>query len=179
MRIRAHDDQAAWTTFVEVYSPLVYGFSRLRGLQASDAADVTQEVLLRISKAIRAFEYRPEEGLFRDWLATIVHNEIRRHVGRRRETYSSVDEQQLVGDQAKSQWDEQFHQHVFDVALTRCKPYFTEETWELFERSWLQRQSAQAVAAELQVGVEKVYVARSRVLKRLKHEVATLADDLI
>ncbi len=53
MRLRDHSDSKAWTEFVDVYSPLIYNYCRWRELQSSDAADVTQEVLLRVAKAIR------------------------------------------------------------------------------------------------------------------------------
>jgi RNA polymerase sigma factor (sigma-70 family) len=175
-RIRDRDDQAAWETFVEVYSPLVYGFCRLRNLQASDAADVTQEVLLRVSRAIGSFEYDRRKGLFRDWLAQLVTNEIRRHASRRK--ISPVDLDQADEEAKGETWNEHFQQHVFETALKRCQPHFNKETWCLFERSWLHKLPPETVAAERGVGIERVYVARSRVLKRLRREVAILAEDL-
>jgi RNA polymerase sigma-70 factor (ECF subfamily) len=81
--------------------------------------------------------------------------------------------------QLESSWNEQFQQHLFSQALERTRPHFTEETWHLFELSWLQKVPVERVAAELSVGVERIYVARSRVLKRLRYEVAILADDII
>jgi DNA-directed RNA polymerase specialized sigma24 family protein len=45
VRIRDARDREAWGEFVEIYAPLVYKTARRRGLQDSDAADLTQEVL--------------------------------------------------------------------------------------------------------------------------------------
>lgn len=178
LRMRDSGDATAWSTFVEVYSPLLYGFCRMKGLQASDAADVTQETLMRVARAIKTFEYDRTKGMFRDWLATIVYNELRRYTSRKTVETEENMEQAVVTDGQSSEWSEHFQKHLFDTALIRCRSRFTKDTWCLFERSWLDKCSADEVAKEFDVGVEKVYVARSRVLKRLKLEVAILVDDI-
>ena len=65
MRLRELDDRAAWNEFVERYAPRIYGWCRHHRLQESDAADVTQEVLGKLVKVIRSFEYDPRRGSFR------------------------------------------------------------------------------------------------------------------
>ena len=52
-------DQAAWDAFVERYGPRIFRWCRGRGLQESDAEDVTQNVLLDLGRQMRTFEYRP------------------------------------------------------------------------------------------------------------------------
>ena len=51
IRIRNQADREAWSQFVEIYAPLIYGFGRNRGLQDSDAADLTQDVLQSVAGA--------------------------------------------------------------------------------------------------------------------------------
>jgi RNA polymerase sigma-70 factor, ECF subfamily len=75
-------------------------------------------------------------------------------------------------------WNEQFQQHIFATALERSKVHFNEETWKMFEMSWLQKMEVEQVSQVLGVSIDRIYVARSRVLKRLRYEVATLADDI-
>ncbi len=72
VRVRDPLDAEAWQTFVALYAPLVYRFLRRRSLQDADAADLTQEVMGEVSRAIRSFEYHPERGRFRDWLLLII-----------------------------------------------------------------------------------------------------------
>ncbi|MFK7737006.1 MAG: RNA polymerase sigma factor [Pirellulaceae bacterium] len=175
LRLRNHRDEKAWATFCEVYSPLVYNFCRLKNLQPTDAADVTQEVLLRISKSITTFEYDRSQGLFRDWVARIVSNEVKRHFSKKQlKNLSENWDSEETGDL----WTEHFHQHIFSTAMSRCKPSFSEETWQLFDLSWLQKMPAKEVAERMKVDIAKVYVARSRVLKQLRFEVTVLADDI-
>lgn len=178
-RLRYHSDSVAWIEFVDVYSPLIYDYGRSCGLQSSDAADVSQEVLLRVAKAIRAFEYDREKGLFRDWLARIVLNEVRRFIKKQANLPLPAEELDRSPGTLESAWNEHFQQYLFAKALERCQCHFTRETWAIFQRSWIEKNPPDQVADSLGVSVEQIYVARSRVLKRLRHEVAILADDIL
>src|SRR5947199_835828 len=82
VRLRDARDAAAWARFVDVYAPLVYGFARKHGLQDADAADLTQDVLRRVSQAAGRLEYDPERGSFRGWLFTVVRNALRTFLDR-------------------------------------------------------------------------------------------------
>src|SRR6476620_9269186 len=76
VRLRDRHDQAAWTEFVELYAPVVYGYARKQGLQDADAADLCQEVLRAVAGAVGRLEYDPQRGSFRNWLFTIVRNKL-------------------------------------------------------------------------------------------------------
>jgi RNA polymerase sigma factor (sigma-70 family) len=78
VRIRDATDEEAWRTFVAIYAPVVYGYARRQGLQDADAAELTQEVMIEVARAIRSFEYQPERGRFRDWLKTITRRRLLR-----------------------------------------------------------------------------------------------------
>src|SRR6516164_626136 len=78
LQIRDVRDTASWQTFVDVYAPLVHRYCRRRGLQDADAADVCQEVLGQVACSIRAFEYMPERGRFRDWLSRVTRSKLGR-----------------------------------------------------------------------------------------------------
>ncbi len=68
-----HDD---WREFVKLYSPLVYGFVRNRGLQDADAADLLQDVLRSVAGAMDRLDYDKQKGGFRAWLFTITRNKL-------------------------------------------------------------------------------------------------------
>ncbi|MEZ6135374.1 MAG: sigma-70 family RNA polymerase sigma factor [Pirellulaceae bacterium] len=180
VRLRDQEDEWAWQTFFDAYSPLIYNFCRLKRLQSDDAADVTQEVLLRVARAIGSFEYDRTKGLFRDWLARIVQNEICRQVAKSRKAGKQGHGFEESFDvSSDSTWQENYHQHLFDIALERCKLSSQPETWEMFERSWVRQEPAAEVAQVLGVSIDRVYVARCRILKRLRREIAILADDIV
>ena len=136
-RIRDHHDTSAWETFCDVYSPLLYDYCRKRGLQSSDAADVVQEVLLRVAKGISKFEYDPARGRFRDWLYRIVYHEICRMAQRRKQINVMISNEPEMEGKVDHEWDEHFHNHILRTALERVKPRFEASTWDAFTLVWL------------------------------------------
>jgi len=176
-RIRDHNDANAWETFCDVYTPLLYDYCRKRGLQATDAADVVQEVLLRVAKGILKFEYDPIRGRFRDWLYRIVYHEICRQSGKRHAAQKIRETQEEIAVVEDSQWNEHFHHHILQMALERIRPRFERATWDAFTLVWLNNEPANDVASKLERSLDFVYLSKSRVIKRLRLEVAQLADE--
>ncbi|MCI0356097.1 MAG: sigma-70 family RNA polymerase sigma factor [Acidobacteria bacterium] len=184
-RICDAGDTDAWRTFVDVYGPLIYRHARRKGLQDADAAEVTQEVLLQVSRSIQKFEYRPEQARFRDWLGIVTENKIRsflRHqaVSIRAQGEGTTGEPWagVAAEQQDTQWTEAFNDHLLQTALTRTRPQFVEPIWRAFELVWRDQRSVSQVAEELGQSMNWVYLAKSRVLKRLRAEVQELAEDI-
>jgi RNA polymerase sigma-70 factor (ECF subfamily) len=182
VRIRDAQDGVSWQTFVDTYAPVVYRYCRLRSLQDADAADVTQDVLTEVARCIRTFVYQPERGRFRDWLGTLTRRRLARHLDKQNrgvvETVGDEGLDEVGATQADAEWTDEFNAQVLQVALERVRPHFEPATWQAFEAVWLHNRSAAQAAEELQLPIEAVYVAKSRVLKRLEEEVRTLAEDV-
>jgi RNA polymerase sigma-70 factor (ECF subfamily) len=181
VRLRDAHDADAWATFVAVYGPLVYAQARRGGLGHEDAEDVTQRVFARVAAAVRTFEYRPDRGRFRAWLGTVVRNEVRRHhrAAAGDGAVAAADLLDTVAAPAEdTEWAAAFNAHVLRAALDRSRPHFEPATWAAFEAVWMAGRPAPEVAAELGQPVTRVYVAKSRVLKRLWETVRELSDDL-
>ncbi|MFO0940012.1 MAG: sigma-70 family RNA polymerase sigma factor [Pirellulales bacterium] len=180
LRVRNCDDREAWEAFVAIYQPIVYSYCRRKSLQASDAADVAQEVLTRLARAMKSFEYQPELGGFRKWLGTVVLNEIARFVGKQQKDRQSISNEQAEFNSITrgEDWDDHFHSSLLQIALSQIESEFEPETWAAFGRVWLESKSALQAAHELSITVEKIYVAKSRVLKRLRLEVLRLSEDI-
>jgi len=169
---------------VRVYGPLIYRHGRGRGLQDADAAEVTQEVLLQVSRSIRSFDYRPDQGRFRDWLGTITRQRINRFLKKRagqiEAEAASLDMaglEDVASPEQDTQWTEEFQAHILKAGLARVRPRFEEHTWQAFQGVWLEGRPAAEVATALGQKLDWVYVAKSRVLKRLREEVQALAED--
>jgi len=180
-RIRNASDAAAWNDFVRIYGPLIYSYCRRKSLQENDAADVAQEVLTRVSKAVRNFEYDPNKGRFRDWLGRITHNEIIRFLqskGQRNKNLSDGHPLDLPSGTSASAWDEHFQAALLESALQRIQQEFETETWNAFRAVWIENQTPTQAAEALGIGVEKTYIAKSRVLKRLRSELLRLCEDM-
>ena len=182
-RVRDVRDADAWQTFVTLYAPLVYRYVRQRGLQDADAADLTQDVMSAVARSIRTFEYRPERGRFRDWLRTIVRRQLGRFLrgrsSRPEETrdIEGLEDLEEADDRGDAEWDDSFNARVLVTALRRIRPCFEPMTWRAFERVWLEDRSAAETARELSIRIDSVYLAKSRVLKRLEKEVQEIVED--
>jgi len=179
-RLEDHADEHAWSVFCDVYGPLIYRYLVSRGTKVADAADIAQEVLLRVAKAVKSFEYDRAKGRFRDWLLRITTNEMRRwHSRGKGDSSSSQKLIEEIEEVAREDWSEQFEQHVFQIALERVQAKVETSTWDLFELTWLKGKSAKDVANAAGEKIETVYHAKSRVLKKLRLEVLDLADDTV
>jgi RNA polymerase sigma factor (sigma-70 family) len=181
LRIRDVCDAEAWQTFVTIYAPLVYQFALRRGSQHADAADLTQDVMVEVARAIRSFEYQPERGRFRHWLLTVTRRMLMRfneRISRRPERAFEIEElDSLEDDQADIDWDGAFNARVLRVAMQRIQPLFEPFTWRAFECVWIEDRSAAEAAKMLSLRIEQVYIAKSRVLKRLSEEVHEIVED--
>lgn len=187
VRIRDAHDQEAWERFVDLYAPLVYGFLRKRGLQDADAADLTQDVMRSVAAAIQQVEYDKLRGLFRSWLFTIVQNKLVDHWRRARIQERGAGDTgiqqdlneipQASGTDISAEWDADYQRQLFQYAASIVKPDFSESTWQAFWQTAVEGQAGKDVGARLGLSVAAVYLAKSRVMARLKEQVRYLVGE--
>ena len=181
VRIRDLKDRAAWGEFVAFYAPLVYAFAHKQGLQQADVLDVTQDVFQTLARKIGDFDYQPQQGRFRDWLYTIVRSRLADHM--RREARSPGTNAQLALDLAEGRdefarlWEQEYLHHAFHWSVVRIRDDFQPRTWRAFMLFGVHRLKASDVAAQLDMSVGAVYVAKSRVLTRMREVMSELEQD--
>ena len=177
LRIRDAQDDSAWGEFVEIYSPLIYGFARKQGLQDADAIDVTQDVLRIVSRTIGRLDYDPLRGSFRGWLFTIVRNELKDWFSKQRLSVRGTGDSSIAKrfeelpafeSEQSSLWDQEHQKRIFEWAAERVRGEVQESTWRAFWQTTVDARSGKEVAAELRMSVAAVYLAKSRVMARLK-----------
>jgi RNA polymerase sigma-70 factor (ECF subfamily) len=185
VRIRDSRDRQAWDQFVEIYAPLVYQTARRRGLQDADACDLTQDVLRSVAQAIGRLEYDRRKGTFRGWLFTVTRNKLNSFVETQRreprgtgggQAESLLEAQANPTDESEV-WNREYRQRLLAVAAEQVRPSFEETTWQAFWQTAVEDQPAKRVAARLRISVGALYIARSRVLSRLKSQVQALLDE--
>ena len=186
-RIRDARDQEAWGRFIDLYAPLVYGFLRKRGLQDADSADLTQDVLRQVSVAAKSLEYDAKRGTFRGWLFTIVQNRLTDHwrkEGIREHGGGDTDGQQQLNEipqpgglDASADWDADYERQLFHYAANIVKQDFTPTTWQAFWLTAVDGIGGREVAEKLDLTVAAVYLAKGRVMARLKDQVKLLVGE--
>jgi len=183
LRIRDPQDRMAWGEFVNLYAPLIHSYGCRRGLQDSDAADLTQEVLYRVARSARGFEYDPARGSFRGWLLTITLNEVRKMARRARRTDGSGDTdvrrllEQQPDEREEESWQRDYQWNLFHWAADRIRGEFRKSTWEAFWQTAVLARDIDQVAEELRLSPGAVYVARSRVLARLREKARQVEEE--
>ena len=175
--MRDAQNKPAWNEFVEIYSPLIYGFSRKQGLQDADAVDMTQEVLRIVTRSIGRLDYDPRRGSFRGWLFTIVRNELNDWFRKQKSSvvgtgdsalHRQFDELPAANAGDSELWDQELQRRLFEWAAERVQTEVQESTWKAFWQSTVENRSGKEIAIELGISVAAVYLAKSRVMARLK-----------
>ena len=178
-RLKESDADAAWERFVELYVPLIFYWARQHGLNATDAADLVQDVLAILVTKIVTFEYDAARR-FRGWLHTVTLNQARdwhrRRANRPRTDQSSFVEHVAIGSHSDAFEESEYRDYVVERAKTLIATEFEPVTWMACWKYVAEGHSAGEVAAELGMTPNAVRVAKCRVLKRLRIELAGLLE---
>jgi RNA polymerase sigma-70 factor (ECF subfamily) len=178
-RVQA-SDPAAWQVFAQVYGPVVYSWVRQSGLQEADASDVVQETFRTLVTRIGTFRKANPGDSLRGGLWTITRNKIRdhfRHQAGRAQTVGGTDHRLLLEAIPDAPPDESsrtgpsasenyLHHHLLQTLQAEFEP----RTWQAFWDVAVQGRRPADVANDLQMSIGAVYMAKSRVLKRLRQE---------
>ena len=79
---------------------------------------------------------------------------------------------ELLSDPAHPDlWEREFRRSLFEWAVERIRCDFEDSTWQAFWQTSVDAREPREVAEELGLSVGAVYIARSRVLARLRAEV--------
>jgi RNA polymerase sigma-70 factor (ECF subfamily) len=176
-RLREPRDAKAWAQFVALYAPLLRSWVRPLCGQDADADDVIQEVLVVVVRRLPEFAHSRRMGAFRTWLKAVAANKLGDYLradARRPAGSSSLVLAQLEDpDSALSrEWDRQHARHLAHALLQRIQHEFEPATWDAFHRVAMLGEPTASVAAALGKTANAVMIARSRVLTRLREELA-------
>jgi RNA polymerase sigma-70 factor (ECF subfamily) len=182
VRIRDAGDAAAWRQFVEVYAPLIYGFLRKQGLQDADAADVAQDVLRTVAQSIGQWTYDPQRGTFRGWLFSVVHSRLTDYHRRQQRHDAAVDAAAIVlqptsGGHSSAEWDRDYERQLFHAAARAVRGDFSDSSWQAFWLAAVEGKPAQDIAEQLHITPAAVYLAKARVMARIREQLELLTGE--
>lgn len=182
-QLRDPENHAAWESFLRLYEPVVFRLARRKGLQDADAQDVCQRVTVSLMHAISGWQPIPGKP-FRMWLGTIARNAICNALTRRpRDVGSGSSGVEELLYQVVEQTEEsdafrlELRRSFFRQAMEVVRPEFAPATWELFWETEIANRSPSDVASAFGKSVGSVYVARCRVIKRLREYVQSTSHE--
>jgi RNA polymerase sigma factor (sigma-70 family) len=184
VRLRDVNDADAWREFVRLYTPLVFNHCARHGLQEADAADVAQEVMRVAAGAMPEFQYDAGRGKFRGWLLQTTRHRLHKFFAKQRRAPQTASEttierflDQVPGADEQARWEEDYRQRLFDWAAEKVQPEFQPATWDAFRLTAIESVSVKEAGEKLGISIGAVYIARSRVLARLRELIETVADE--
>lgn len=184
-RIATGGDDDDWQKLIEIYRPFIHRHVSTYPLLVSQAEDIVQESLMVLVKELPAFE-RQRVGSFRAFLRLIVLNQLRYSLRRVKKTplvagqYDHLathleqleDPKSLVTEEFDHQHDQAVFRRAAEIIRREVKP----STWQAFLKHALEGRPAADVANELDVSVNVVLLAKSRLTRRIREEINGLID---
>ena len=182
-RLKDARDADAWSRLVELYSPLIRGWAERLNVRGADADDLVQDVMTVVVRRFPEFVHPEKPGAFRGWLRAIAAN-CARTMWKSRKVNPTAPGGTDFGsylarledptDDFARTWEREHDLHITRKLLDRIRGDFEERTWDMFARFVLDGLSAEEVAEEIGTTSNAVYIAKSRVLSRLREEAGGL-----
>ena len=181
-RLTGSPTDADWRQLLDVYGPLLRRWLTRTVAAAADHDDLCQEVLMVVVARVNDFDHRGP-GAFRGWLRVILANRVGDYLRRERgraggcsDAHARLDELTDPDSPLSRVWDREHDALLAARAMTRVRPDFTEVRWNAFLGQVRDGRPACEVAAELGISKNAVLLAKSRVLRRLREELAGLVE---
>lgn len=176
-------ETAAWKDLTDLYRPLILVWLKRQGVRATDVEDLSQEILLTVVKHLPSFQHSGRRGAFRSWLRTILCSRTadywRATDARTEGTGGSSAAIHEIADPESDlnrRWDEEHDRYVIQCLLDLVQKSFEPPTLQAFRRVAIDGMSGAEAAQELGLSVHAVYLAKARVLQRIRQEAGGLID---
>jgi RNA polymerase sigma-70 factor (ECF subfamily) len=177
-RLRQTSERDAWEKFVDMYTPLFVVWTKRLNLAEPEAADLIQDVFTILVQELPRFQYNAQKS-FRAWLKTILLNRWRNQLRRRRGDKEQGEEglENVAATDEFQEFEEtEYRRYLARRALELMQKEFQPATWKACWEFVVQDRPAAEVSAELGLTINAVYLAKARVLRRLREELAGLLD---
>ena len=190
-RLTNLEDQRHWQEFFETYWRLIYGVARQSGLTDAEAQDVVQETLFSVAKHIPKFKYDPARGTFKAWLLNMTRWRITDQLRKRgplvehrakADATARTATVERVADETipnlDSVWETDWEKNLLAAAMNKVKSRIDPQQFQIFDFYVNKEWPPEKVAQTFKVTVNQVYLAKTRVTKKLREEVGRLEQEV-
>ena len=167
----------AWQRMFRIYQPLIEKWLRRFSAPQQDMDDLVQDVMAIVVKKIDEFQRVPRTGAFRAWLRNTTQN-ILYQLWRKKKiqpvAYGDSDFQDVLNQlqqetsELSQQWNREYDDHILQGVMAQVESEFSSQTWQAFYGVSVEGKAAREVADQLGMSINAVFIAKSRVLSRIR-----------
>ena len=194
LKLRSWDDKSSWQRFFDTYWRLIYTVARRTGLSDFEAQEVVQETVIAVARAVKDFEYDRAKGSFRGWLTRWASWRIKDQFRKRSREHEAVQQRRDGDSEARTDWvervpdpentldqlwQEEWDRKLREVVLRRVKDLTTPRQYQIFDCYVLKGWPVSRVVQDLGVSTASVYLARTRVSRLIRTEMAHVENGLL
>ncbi|MFK7817411.1 MAG: RNA polymerase sigma factor [Planctomycetaceae bacterium] len=188
--LRAGDD-GAWERFVRIFGPMVYSMLRNRGIPESEAAELGQQIFIKVHRGIEGFHWNGTNQRIRYWLPPIIRNVVIDAARQRRNelqgiggsdfrdiTQRVIEKRDPLIDLADETFDLEptDFEIAFRACLTNLKARFKPHVWDCFYERHANDLQSPEIAARLGLNENQVRQAIHRVKAAFVQELSGLVE---
>lgn len=180
LRLKDHSDAQAWEEFYAVYSPLLYQYARARGLSREDSQEVRDQCLEVVVRKIGTFQYDRKKGGFKSWLRRVTANKVVDLLRKRHERPARSGQLRALADPGPSPdqlWEQEWKRCHLKLCVEQVRSSVSGAYFKAFCLLLFDGCSVQDVCERLGMSADQVYLAKSRVLKRVRQKMQELGLD--
>jgi RNA polymerase sigma-70 factor, ECF subfamily len=175
--LKDRNNDSVWQDFFSRYQPMLVAFAKRLGLREDDAQDAAQEALMAFVSAYREGGYDRDKGRLRTWLFGIASHKIRDLQRKRRgKEIMIVDNPDTTGffnkvpddQEVSGVWDAEWQKAMLRQCMEEVRKQVKPNTMKAFELFAVQGLPAEKVAEQLGITENAVWIAKNRVLSRLR-----------
>lgn len=194
-RLKDWRDEASWQEFFDTYWRLVYNVALKAGLTPSEAEEVVQETMLSVAKKMKEFHYDPARGSFKGWLLQLTGWRITNQFNKRSAAAvpglavpgmasGGTDACEPVAELAvrpevEQLWEAEWQQNLLRAAMERVRRRANPKDFQIFDLGVVKQKPLKEIRRFLGVSAMQVYLARHRVGRLVRKEIARLKERMV
>ncbi|MBL0927315.1 MAG: sigma-70 family RNA polymerase sigma factor [Phycisphaerales bacterium] len=183
--LRDSANNALWQEFDARYRPVLTAFARRRGLSDEDAAEAAQTTLAQFVADYQQGRYDRTRGRLSSWIIGIANHRIadlRKSAHRRMISRGESAIDGAVGGAGgdeRADWDDSVQKVILERAMAALHhgTRLEERTLRAFDLCAMRGVPAEAAAEQCGMTVAEVYVAKNRVIKKLREIVSQMTEE--
>lgn len=157
---------------------MIFSWGSSLGLNTAEAEDLTQDVLAKLLVQMPEYNYDQSRS-FRAWLKTVSLNQTRDFLRRRgihQRVLNDVANQNVQPDETDFLSEQEYSQQLIKRAIELMEADFEPTSCKACWMAVVDQKPAADIAAELNITPNAVYLAKSKILRRLRSELAGLLN---